>query len=68
MQVKHDAFARGAYDRECVKGGGECGLCGCTRARLYIYAWRGDDNNRPRHYASGRKFCNFECFRSYYLC
>jgi hypothetical protein len=69
VSVRHDAFARGAFERECV-GPGECHWCGDTRKRLFTYVWISDGSlsREPsifNRHQSNHSFCNFQCFASF---
>lgn len=67
-QVQHDPFARGAYNRTC-HGPGECKWCGQERRRLFSYVWISDAQDRANIFAAQtgkRRFCNFDCFKSYF--
>jgi hypothetical protein len=67
MQVKHDAFARGGYDRRS-QGKGKCCWCGQERRVMFTFVWEPDDNTRgtDRGHRAAKQFCNFQCFESYH--
>lgn len=67
MQVGHDPFARGGFERTC-KGPGECHNCGQKLKRVYTYVWVSDDSGRPsifNQHQADHTFCSFDCFKSY---
>jgi hypothetical protein len=65
--MKRDPFARGEYDRKTVTVK-DCDWCGRKPRRLYDYAWRSDDDFRPRVAARGKQrgFCNFGCYANFH--
>lgn len=66
--MQRNPFARGEYVRmafshsHCL-----CAWCGQAKPRLYAYAWSPDDRPISKsNVPTRRKFCNFNCFKSYY--
>lgn len=67
--IKHDPFARGSFERECVTANNQtCDWCGQYCKRLFTYVWISDASSRPNIFHKSQKdhrFCNFQCFTSF---